>query len=401
MFCGLLPTYLFRFAIPVPGLASGLPTTFLEILFAELFLVWLFTDGRNLENWRSYSGYAIPLLLFVLGASVSIFISPEPLAALGLWRAYILEPILFFPLFVSLINTDQKRGEAIAWLGALLAVIGVSAVIQKLTGFGISNPVWQAVATRRVTSFYGFPNAIGLFAAPVAVLLAGMALVTKNAWLRTSRILAAAMGVAANIFAVSEGALIGFLAGLTCLGLMMKKSRVVTLSAIIAACLAIMLIAPLRDYASAKLAFSDDGGSVRTVVWVESVRMLLAQPIFGTGLSGYPATFAPYHQADYIEIFQYPHNLILNFWSEVGLIGLAGFAWLLFIFFRNTYRLARRHVSVFALPALCAMVALLVHGLVDVPYFKNDLAFLFWIIVGLAPMITPNRPEPGIFTAKK
>ncbi len=29
------------------------------------------------------------------------------------------------------------------------------------------------------------------------------------------------------------------------------------------------------------------------------------------------------------------------------------------------------------------MTALLIHGLVDVPYFKNDLAMLFWIIYAL------------------
>ena len=29
------------------------------------------------------------------------------------------------------------------------------------------------------------------------------------------------------------------------------------------------------------------------------------------------------------------------------------------------------------------MTVLLIHGLVDVPYFKNDLAVLFWIIIGL------------------
>ena len=30
------------------------------------------------------------------------------------------------------------------------------------------------------------------------------------------------------------------------------------------------------------------------------------------------------------------------------------------------------------------MVAVIVHGLVDVPYFKNDLALEFWTFLGLA-----------------
>jgi hypothetical protein len=36
------------------------------------------------------------------------------------------------------------------------------------------------------------------------------------------------------------------------------------------------------------------------------------------------------------------------------------------------------------LGVLLALVAVVVHGLVDVPYFKNDLSFEFWVLVGLA-----------------
>jgi len=32
---------------------------------------------------------------------------------------------------------------------------------------------------------------------------------------------------------------------------------------------------------------------------------------------------------------------------------------------------------------LLAMLAILVHGLVDVPYFKNDLSLEFWVLAGL------------------
>ncbi len=32
---------------------------------------------------------------------------------------------------------------------------------------------------------------------------------------------------------------------------------------------------------------------------------------------------------------------------------------------------------------MAAMVVIVIHGLVDTPYFKNDLAILFWLIIGL------------------
>ena len=42
------------------------------------------------------------------------------------------------------------------------------------------------------------------------------------------------------------------------------------------------------------------------------------------------------------------------------------------------------------------MITILVHGLVDVPYLKNDLAILFWIIFGLTISIYNTRRGAGV-----
>jgi hypothetical protein len=41
--------------------------------------------------------------------------------------------------------------------------------------------------------------------------------------------------------------------------------------------------------------------------------------------------------------------------------------------------------------ALPVIIAILVHGLVDVPYFKNDLAVLFWMLIALTTRIDEGR----------
>jgi O-antigen ligase len=94
-----------------------------------------------------------------------------------------------------------------------------------------------------------------------------------------------------------------------------------------------------------------------------------------------------------LEIYMYPHSIVLNFWSELGLLGVIGFFWIIvmfFIFGIRAYRIARRAQDPFAYAILGLMTALLatiVHGLVDVPYFKNDLAVLFWIMMGMISFI--------------
>jgi len=43
--------------------------------------------------------------------------------------------------------------------------------------------------------------------------------------------------------------------------------------------------------------------------------------------------------------------------------------------------------------AMAPLVAILVHGLVDVPYFKNDLAMAFWLLVFLTTIQLDHARE--------
>lgn len=405
VFLGLLPAYLIRFAIPLPGLAGGLPSTLLETMFWTLFITWLFTEGAKPGAWDALKEWSAPIALFAVGASVSVLVSPDLRGGLGLWRAYVLEPLLFFPMFVDIMSRERRGAWVLGALGGLCAAIGVTAVIQKVTGYGIPNPVWQAEATRRVTSVFGFPNAIGLLSAPIVVLMAGwsIALVETKASAKKALALlpaaAAALGAAAIAFAVSEGAMIGAAAGLAALGLFHRRLRVATLTLIIAASLTFIAWRPARDYLSLAVSLRDDSGSVRAIIWGETATMLADNPVFGAGMSGYPGRIAPYHGADWIEIFMYPHDLFLNFWSETGLLGLAGFLWIVGRFFADSLRLGRKGGWIVAANA-AAMTAVVVHGLVDVPYFKNDLAFLFWTLIGITETVRRSAAASALDKAK-
>ncbi|HSD12599.1 MAG TPA: hypothetical protein VLC10_03505, partial [Patescibacteria group bacterium] len=249
-FCALLPAYLVRFSVPLPGIAA-LPSTLLEVFFWELFLTWLWTDGARPGAWSALGRWIEPVTLFAVGATVSVLVAPDLRAALGLWRAYVLEPLLFFPMFTDIVSRERRGGWVLAAFGGLLAAVGATAVYQKITGYGIPNPVWQAEATRRVTSVFGYPNAIGLLAAPLVILMAGWTLAllrAKKALRKTYAALpaiAAALGAAGIVFAVSQGAMIGAAAGIVALGLLDKRLRPWTLGAIIAGSLAIMLVRPI------------------------------------------------------------------------------------------------------------------------------------------------------------
>jgi O-antigen ligase len=141
----------------------------------------------------------------------------------------------------------------------------------------------------------------------------------------------------------------------------------------------------LRIYLIKEITFKGDSGSVRLTIWKEALEMLKTRPILGAGLAGYQTAVAPFHKAKYIEIYLYPHNIFLNFWSETGLLGLLALLWLIGVFFWQGLRSPPTHYSLLTThyALLAAMLVILIHGLVDVPYFKNDLAVMFWILFGL------------------
>jgi len=67
---------------------------------------------------------------------------------------------------------------------------------------------------------------------------------------------------------------------------------------------------------------------LRMALWRSATNLLAHRPLQGGGLSGFKSSVQSYRDPAYMEQLIYPHNIVLNFWSETGLLGLAGFGWL-------------------------------------------------------------------------
>lgn len=118
--------------------------------------------------------------------------------------------------------------------------------------------------------------------------------------------------------------------------------------------------------------------------------MLLDRPLVGAGLGGFPILYDQYRLIKHTELLLYPHNIILNMWVELGLAGLLLFCWIIVDAGRRAARLLRNPLSPFGQQlvygVLAALLVVVVHGIVDVPYLKNDLAIEFWFLLALLPI---------------
>jgi len=377
----LLPTYLLRFTI------FGLPSTILEVIIWGIVLGWAFPllwkrrvgeDLIQLKNRLKKIKY--PLALFFIASIISIFVAPDFIKALGLWRAFFLEPILVFLMILSVVKNRGDFEKIIFGLSVSAFYVSAIAVGQKI--FGWPNPFLENAA--RASSVFPQPNMLGLYLAPIIILILGQAAQRKKTIAAFYLLLTAALSFIAITFAQSAGAIVGVIAGLIIFGLLYHKNFW-KIFIIILLVTGYWLLVPNNLFLAAKnkLLFDTWSGFVRQNIWRESWAMLKDSWLWGAGIAGYATKILPYHASrEWMDVFQYPHNIIFNFWSELGILGLGAFLWLLEKIGRMCYHLLKRE-KLFATTAIAAVATITIHGLVDVPYFKNDLSILFWIIYAM------------------
>lgn len=381
----LLPTYLIRFSI------GPLPVTLLEIMIWIVCIIGLIKHARHIEEslltlFRKYTVFTIGTVLFLFAATISIFTSVDLRAAAGEWKAFYIEPfVLFLILYLS---RDKLVAKIDIILPLLLSglVTSVLAIYQHFTGWMVPWDFWANNETYRVTAWYGFPNGVGLFLAPLVVMAATGVWQKLTNRSRDSYLLLITYsllliaGSLAVFYAKSTGGLIGILAGIGMLLLLNKRTHWPAVIVGVIACTSLLGLPGLQDLKHEVL-LQDRSGQIRVSMWKEAVQLLKDRPLLGAGLASYDERIVPYHttvNGEGIEIFHHPHNIFLTIYVNLGLLGLIGFVLMLIGFFYNAFRSS--HQSLISNFLVATMTAIIVTGLVDSPYIKNDLAVLFWVL---------------------
>jgi len=394
----LLPAYGLRFNI------FGLPTTALEIyflLFVAASLIWsrttLFQGLRTAFQQTTVRQISFALFLILIAALISIFVAPNHLKALGIFKAYYLEPMIFWLMIVA---SYQKRSPLELCYALLIpaTLISVFALIQRL-GFWPIPAIWAN--EMRVTSLYSYPNAVGLFLAPI-IAMVGVMLLQKTRTLdpdlrrgdnQLKVVIPAKAGIQSILilvfvllisslsifFSKTEAAWLTLIVTAFIFGFTHEAWRRKTAATLVVFLFALALIQPLGGVVIEKLFLQDFSGAVRRTTWVETSHLLRNLWLTGAGLSGYQTMMAPYHLQKDIEIFMYPHNIFLNFWVELGLLGLIAFLWLV----KQIYKISHSITNESKWLALAPLLVMLIHGPFDVPFFKNDLAMMTMLFLAI------------------
>src|SRR6202521_1850847 len=156
--CALAPAYTLRWHL------GPIPTTLLENAILITVVVFAMECWRDRARpiWRT--AVLIPALLFFVAGAISIVVAPDRRAALGLYRAYIVEPIAFGFVLINIISTTQRAVWIVAALAAGGTVAGLANSVVVLEA--LQHHTYDVVNTPPVV-IYNTANAVALYLVPL------------------------------------------------------------------------------------------------------------------------------------------------------------------------------------------------------------------------------------------
>ncbi len=321
-------------------------------------------------------------------------------------RTLIIEPALFYLIFrttpltrrniISLVDTLIIAGVAVAVIGLFLYF--------RCVMIDICVSVIEAEqGARRLASVYGSPNNVGLLMGRCIPFALAYLLANIDRKRRIFGGIALGVMLFAVLFTQSVGSIVlGIPAGiLTVVLLQYGKKAILPLGALGAiGTIGILVLTQISARFAALLNFSDSTGFIRLRLWESSFAILRDFPLTGLGLDQFLYYFRSHYirpDAIYDQDLSHPHNVILDFWIRISIIGVLLFILLQIGFWRLSWQAYQRFRHSHALyqaitiGAMGSMVALLAHGWIDNSVFVIDLAMLFVFVLGLISHLTNTR----------
>lgn len=386
----LAPLYVWRFAI------SGAPLNFLMVWLAFVTgaaLIWIIYKGELMQFirytiLRDKILFVLVMLLF-LASCVGLVSNGFSIDRAGQWIVLYAEPIaLFFVLRYIAANNPQAHRAVKYAMYLFLAACGILALAQYSFLIGLPSDWWgNANEPKRAIAFFAHPNGLALFLAPLLAFLtpdlftkleqrswrAKETLLTLTAWL---------LGAIALFLSLSRGGWLGFGIAAVIYAVFVASRKYLKPTLVILAILAVLVVAvPNLRYRIILPFYGEKSAAARISLWHTGEAMIRDNPIFGKGVAGFGINWDKYNTDPNLDHYNSPHNIFLNFWIDVGLLGLLSFLALL------VYGLVeglRHRRDIWKIGLALFIIAIFFHGLIDTPYLKNDLALEFWIIFALA-----------------
>jgi O-antigen ligase len=415
----LAPTYALRFNF------LGKPTNFLMLWVFLFWLIFAFyiLYKKQLAEFFSFikkedKKILILTALFSLAGLISLFIKGFDQKKLGQFIVLFLQPISLFFIYRYIIFKHPKtKNLLLVTCYYFLAAMGLYAIFQYFTLIGVPQEFWgNSVEPKRAVAFFGHPNFYALFSAPLLALLIPDLFSNLKAKIINLKSILWVIGTVGLFLSMSRAGWLGLAAAVLIYLIVAadKKIRKIVFGAAITILIIISCIPNFRY--RLMLPFYGEKSTVsRFSLWHTGIKGIKESPIFGLGLNGFSNQWNTLNTDPNLDTHNFPHNIFLDLWVETGILGLLSLVGLIGIYLYRGFKkyvipselneprnplsvqnakdkeslssssdaLAVGRGDIIKLGISLFLICFLVQGQLDNPYFKNDLALVFWMILAL------------------
>lgn len=305
--------------------------------------------------------------------------------------------ILFYFIVLNTIRTKEQWNALLKLFLLSAFLVAAYGVVQNFTGVSstqswVDEEMFQDIKVR-VYSFFNNPNVLGEFLVmtiPLTIaILWGRS--KENHKLLYSFILLSM--IACMIFTWSRGAWLGVFFACALLLVIMDK-RWVFLGVLA------LLILPLLLVVSGNTAIlerllsvgntQDTSTAYRVSIWQASIHMIRDFWVSGIGIGSESfKTVYPVYALAGADFALHSHNLYLQIWVEMGIIGILTLFSMFFMFFRSVFsetviKMRKTSNTAKAVIALgTGVLGFLLQGLTDYVWYNYKILMIFWIVIAL------------------
>ncbi len=423
----VIPVVFYPFCVPVFTPIKDLSFHILTVFALSMWLLKIiFSDRLYFRTSRLDS----PILLYLLVGCLSLFWSINRDQSILALPSFLAGPVLYF-----IVSRSLNKQKTINWLLLITVIVGTIlgayGIFQYL---GIDFEFWRGnVARGQVFGLFGNVNYYAEYIIVPLALALGLFLFKERTWNRVFLLVAILMMGIALLLTFTRSSYLAIAIAIPVILFLghhssdsdaqkkyyKKLMLALLLIAVIASALVFvphpfnkddMPLGKLKNRISITALTSGPSVLRRVATWKFTWMMIEDRFLSGSGLGTY-AYHSLKYQADFFSQGQnrdiYPHgyamqahNEYLQVWSELGIIGLLSFLWIIFVYFRTVLLALQKMKDEnkgWTIGLAGGVTAVLIDAFFAFPLQLTASLSLFWIFIGLTGaqihLIHENREE--------
>jgi O-antigen ligase len=309
----------------------GVPGSITKVAGLLLAIAWLGNLATRADAkadfLRQHPAISSVLLLLVSWSAISVGWSEDPAPTLDAVSRLALDAVLFLIVFTAL----RTERDVLRVFYAFIAGASGATVAGVLAGAG-PTPYGEAA---RISSSSANANELAAVLVATVAVAVGLVIVSRRSpALRLASIGAATLALLGIVLTVSRSGLIALAVASVAAVIFAGRwrPRVLLISVLILGGAGIYFLTFAPPEARERLTTTEQGGHGREDIWKVGWRMVEAHPIHGVGAGNFKTSSIHYllvepgllRRSDFIvDTQKVAHNVYLQAWAELGVIGLA------------------------------------------------------------------------------